>query len=184
MPNNKGGKKYKKAKKTTLNVPVFEIAQEEQEYARIVRKLGDKRYDMILQSNSKKCIGRARGALRGCQNIIADVIVLVSARDFRNNEEERFVEQTYDILNYYTKEQVRKLIKLGKLTNYSFDDKKSEYHPDNSNIEFVRENDDDDDDDDSNKKKSNDEDNTMIQIRKYDISSDSSDSSDDDIDDI
>jgi hypothetical protein len=181
MPNNKGGKGYKKAKKTTFDVPVFEIAQEGQQYARIVRKLGDKRFDMVLQSNAKKCVGRARGALKGYKNISSDVIVLVSARDFRNNEEERFVEQTYDILNYYTKEQVRKLIKLGKLTNYSFEDQKSANHPDNSNIDFVGGDDEDDSDDDEDKE-SNEEDNKMIQVRKYDISSDESD--DDDIDNI
>jgi hypothetical protein len=181
MPNNKGGKGYKKAKKTTFDVPVFEIAQEGQQYARIVRKLGDKRFDMVLQSNAKKCVGRARGALKGYQNISSDDIVLVSARDFRNNEEEKLIEQTYDILNYYTKEQVRKLIKLGKLTNYSFEDKKSANHPDNSNIDFVGGNDEDDSDDDKDDKESNEEDNKMIQVRKYDISSDESD---DDIDNI
>ena len=112
MPTNKkGGKTYKKVKKTTFATPPFIIADEGQQYARIVRRLGDKRFDIILQDTAKKGVGRARGALKGWKDIKSEDIVLVSSRDFRNNPEEKLIEQTYDILGYYTKEQVRKLIK-------------------------------------------------------------------------
>ena len=179
MPNKKGGKKYKKAKKTTFDTPPFIVADEGQQYARIVRKLGDKRFDMVLQDTAKKAVGRARGALKGWQDIKSDDIVLVSGRDFRNSEEERFVEQTYDILGYYTKEQVRKLIKLGKLKSYAFEDIKSENHPSNSNIVFVG-----DDETDSDEDESSDSVVELKQNRTFDISSDSESSDTDDIDGI
>jgi len=181
MPNNKGGKKYKKAKKTTFDTPQFIIADEGQQYARIVRKLGDKRFDMILQDTAKKAVGRARGALKGWQDIKSDDIVLVSGRDFRNSEEERFVEQTYDILGYYTKEQVRKLIKLGKLKSYAFDDIKSASHPSNSSIVFVGADETDSEDEDG---ESSDSVVELKQNRNFDVSSDSESSDTDDIDRI
>lgn len=181
MPNNKGGKKYKKAKKTTFDTPPFIIADEGQQYARIVRKLGDKRFDIILQDTAKKAVGRARGALKGWQDIKSEDIVLVSGRDFRNNEEERYVEQTYDILGYYTKEQVRKLIKLGKLRSYAFDDIKSANYPANSNVVFVGADETDSDEDDS---ESSQEPVKLQQTRKFDIPSDSESSDLDDIDGI
>jgi hypothetical protein len=180
MPNNKGGKKYKKAKKTTFDTPPFIIADEGQQYARIVRKLGDKRFDIILQDTAKKAVGRARGALKGWQDIKSEDIVLVSSRDFRNSEEERFVEQTYDILGYYTKEQVRKLIKLGKLRSYAFDDIKSASHPSNSGVVFVGADETDSDDDGE----SSDSIVELKQNRNFDISSDSESSDTDDIDRI
>lgn len=174
MPNNKGGKKYKKAKKTTFDTP---LADEGQEYAQIIRKLGDKRFDIILQDTAKKAVGRARGALRGWQYIKSDDIVLVSGRDFRNSEEEKYVEQTYDILGYYTKEQVHKLIKLGKLKSYSFEDIKSENHPSNSNVVFVGADETDSDEDGDSVVE-------LKQNRNFDISSDSDSSDTDDIDRI
>jgi hypothetical protein len=178
MPNKKGGKKYKKAKKTTFDTPLFIVADEGQQYARIVRKLGDKRFDMVLQDNAKKAVGRARGALKGWQDIKSDDIVLVSGRDFRNSKEERYVEQTYDILGYYTKEQVRKLIKLGKLKSYAFEDIKSESHPSNSSVVFVGDDETDSDEDESSDSVE------LKQNRNFDISSDSESSDTDDIDGI
>jgi translation initiation factor IF-1 len=179
MPNKKGGKKYKKAKKTTFDTPPFIIADEGQQYARIVRKLGDKRFDMVLQDTAKKAVGRARGALKGWQDIKSEDIVLVSGRDFRNSEEEKYVEQTYDILGYYTKEQVRKLIKLGKLKSYAFEDIKSANHPSNSSIVFVG-----DDETDSDEDESSDSVVELKQNRKFEVSSDSESSDTDDIDGI
>jgi len=182
MPNNKGGKKYKKAKKTTFDIPPFIIADEGQQYARIVRKLGDKRFDMVLQDTAKKCVGRARGALKGWQDIKSDDIVLVSGRDFRNSEDEKYIEQTYDILGYYTKEQVRKLIKLGKLGSYAFEDRKSENHPSNSNVVFVGADETDSDEDDS--ESSHGGAVKLQQNRRLEVSSDSESSDTDDIDGI
>jgi hypothetical protein len=182
MPNNKGGKKYKKAKKTTFDTPPFIIADEGQQYARIVRKLGDKRFDMILQDTAKKAVGRARGALKGWQDIKSDDIVLVSGRDFRNSEDEKYIEQTYDILGYYTKEQVRKLIKLGKLGSYAFEDNKLSNHLANSNVVFVGAEETDSEEDDS---ESSDEGVVKLQQnRKFEVSSDSESSDLDDIDGI
>jgi hypothetical protein len=133
-----------------------------------------------LQDTAKKAVGRARGALKGWKDIKSEDIVLVSSRDFRNSEEERFVEQTYDILGYYTKEQVRKLIKLGKLKSYAFEDIKSASHPSNSGIVFVGADETDSDEDGE----SSDSVVELKQNRNFDISSDSESSDTDDIDRI
>ena len=123
MPQNKkGGKGFKKAKKNSFQSPTFEPAQEGegQFYGKLVKTLGDRRFSFILQGSSNHLIGRARGSLKGWHNMKKDDIILVSNRDFRNGDDETFVQETYDILQYYLPEQVKKLIKMGELTDPAF----------------------------------------------------------------
>ena len=121
MPTNKkGGKNFKKAKKNRFQAPNFETALEGQVYAKIDKKLGDRRFSIIIHGSSEKTIGRARGSLSGWQNMKKDDIVLVSGRDFRNSNDEVFVQDTYDIIQFYLPEHVRKLIKMGEITDSSF----------------------------------------------------------------
>jgi len=121
MPTNKkGGKGFKKAKKNSFQTPTFETALEGQFYAKINKKLGDRRFEIILHGTSEKTIGRARGGLPGGHNMKKDDIVLVSGRDFRNSGEEVFVQDYYDILQFYSPEQVRRLIKMNQITDSNF----------------------------------------------------------------
>jgi len=123
MPTNKkGGKNFKRAKKNSFQAPTFDVAQEGQLYAKIHKKLGDRRFSLILHGTGEETIGRARGSLKGWHNMKKDDIVLISARDFRNTEGETFVQDCYDILQYFLPEHVRKLVKMGELTDSSFTD--------------------------------------------------------------
>jgi len=117
MVNSKGGKGYKRSKKNN-QAQVFEVANEDQFYARVQKKLGDKRYEIFLQGNPKKVTGKARGSLKG--HLKQDDIILVSGRDFRTKTTDTYVQDVYDILVIYTNEQVRKLIRMGQITDPTF----------------------------------------------------------------
>lgn len=166
MPNQKGGKGYKKAKKTSFQTPAFETAKDGQLYARVLKRLGDKRFSLVIHDTTKPVLGRARGALKGWHTIRSDDIVLISGRDFRNNEDEKEVEQSYDIIGFYTNDQVRKLIKSGEITDSSFTE--SSRKNESSDIFF---NDVEDDDEE-----------VVEQQRNYDLPSSESEDEDSDVD--
>lgn len=120
MVNKKGGKGYKKNKKGGNQAPTFEVAEEGQTYAKIVKKLGDRRFSLIIHNTKERSIGRARGSLKGWHNLRTDDIVLVSGRDFRQNENDAFVQNVYDIIGIYLPEHIRKLRKMGEITDATF----------------------------------------------------------------
>jgi translation initiation factor IF-1 len=120
MVNKKGGKGYKKGKKGGKQPPTFEVAEDGQYYAKIIKKLGDRRYSLIVQNSKDESIGRARGSLKGWHNLKSDDIVLISGRDFRQNEKDTFVQNVYDIIGIYLPEHVRKLKKIGEITDPTF----------------------------------------------------------------
>ena len=126
MVNIKGGKGYKKKKKGA-GPSSFEVADDNQTYARIVKKLGDKRFIIILHNGTKKVMGRARGGLHGWHNLKENDVVLVSSRDFRSSDAEFFVQEVYDIINMYSADDVRKLKRIGKITDPAFLDFSSEH---------------------------------------------------------
>jgi len=136
MVNIKGGKGYKKTKKSSGPRP-FEVADDNQTYARIVKKLGDKRFLIILHNGTKKVMGRARGGLHGWHNLKEHDVVLVSSRDFRSSDAEVFVQEVYDIINMYSADDVRKLKRIGKITDPAFLDFSTEHSASSVNpIEF------------------------------------------------
>jgi len=136
MVNIKGGKGYKKTKKK-VGPHSFEVADDNQNYARIVKKLGDKRFLIVLHNSTKKVIGRARGGLHGWHNLKEHDVVLVSSRDFRSSDAEFFVQEVYDIINMYSADDVRKLKRIGKITDPAFMDSSVEISMSTANpIEF------------------------------------------------
>lgn len=167
MPTNKkGGKNFKKAKKNSFQAPTFDTAKDGQLYAKIKKKLGDRRFSLILHGTGEETIGRARGSLKGWHNMKANDIVLVSTRDFRNTEGETFVQDCYDIIQYYLPDHIRKLIKMGDLTDSTF------VECGESNFEYY----DDDDEEDSDE---------IAPQKNYDMPDSESDSDEDpDIDNL
>jgi translation initiation factor IF-1 len=136
MVNIKGGKGYKKTKKGA-GPRSFEVADDNQTYARIVKKLGDKRFLIIIHNGTKKVMGRARGGLHGWHNLKEHDVVLVSSRDFRSSNAEMSVQDVYDIINMYSADDVRKLKRIGKITDPSFMDSSVDITTSTSNpIEF------------------------------------------------
>jgi len=165
MPTNKkGGKNFKKAKKKSFQAPLFETAIEGQLYAKIDKKLGDRRFSIILHGTGEKTIGRARGSLAGWHNMKKDDVILISTRDFRNSNDEVFVQDTYDIIQFYLPEHVRKLIKMGELTDSSFTELGE------SNFSYQNDTDEDDDEEE------------IEQQRNYDMPDSESESDDEDVD--
>ena len=65
-------------------------------------------------------MGRARGGLHGWHNLKEHDVVLVSSRDFRSSDAEVFIQETYDIINMYSADDVRKLKRIGKITDPAF----------------------------------------------------------------
>lgn len=126
MVNKKGGKGYKKNKKDGNKVPTFEIAESGQTYAKIIKKLGDRRFSIIIHNSREKSIGKARGSLKGWHNLKSDDIVLVSNRDFRKNDNDSFVQNVYDIIGIYLPEHIKKLRKMGEITDQTFTESKEE----------------------------------------------------------
>jgi len=168
MPaNKKGGKGFKRAKKNSFQSPTFEIAQDGQNYAKIKKKLGDRRFEIILHGTQEKAVGRARGSLTGWHNMKQDDIVLISCRDFRNNANETFVQDTYDIISFYLPDQVKKLIKLGQITDPTFDNGDSGNN--GRELEFFDEEEEEED--------------QIVQQRTYDMPS-SDEDSDVDVDNV
>jgi hypothetical protein len=48
------------------------------------------------------------------------MLSLVSSRDFRSSDAEVFVQEVYDIINMYSADDVRKLKRIGKITDPAF----------------------------------------------------------------
>jgi len=166
MPNLKGGKSYKKAKKNSFQTPTFEIAQEGQTYAKILKKLGDRRFSIQIHGTQEKTIGKARGGMKGWHTMKQDDVVLVSGRDFRNSNDESFVQDTYDIIQCYPNDQVNKLKKMNQITDPLFDCN------DNNNLIWANEVEFEDDEEE------------ISPQRSYDMQSESEDDSDVDVDNV
>ena len=105
MPPKKGGKKGKKAKKTTnddaIKRPlVFKDISELQEYAQIMRLLGNCRCELYC-IDGKTRLGHIRGNMRKKVFVKVGDIVLVSLREFEDSK--------CDIIYLYKKEEAASL---------------------------------------------------------------------------
>ena len=136
MPNVLGGSKYKKGKKIQKK-PEEEIIQrklefksKDQEYAVVVRLLGNKRV-LVLTNDNKEIISRISPKFKRMKIWIQlDDLVLISMRD---NEDDKS-----DIIYKYTNIETKKLIEkdqLGICILEKFNENK-----DDDDIEFLEEN--------------------------------------------
>lgn len=106
MPKNT--KRAKNAKNVTITARPFFTKTEEQEYATVVRMLGDCRVECKC-FDDKTRLGIIRNKLRKgkANRIKVDDIVLVSKRDFQDDKA--------DIIHVYTMEDVIKLRRMGEI---------------------------------------------------------------------
>ena len=74
---------------------------------------------------------RERGGLHGWHNLKEHDVVLVSSQDFRSSDAEFFVQEVYDIINMESADDVRKLKRIGKITDPAFLDFSMETTPSN-----------------------------------------------------
>ena len=116
--NKKGGKGYRKGKKSVGEKKLI-FAEKDQFYAKVVKHLGDQRLICVIHdefSKDKKKIiehmAHIRGKMKKKVWINIDDIIIVSAREFGDT--------TYDVIHKYDYEEVKLLYKMGKLTNINF----------------------------------------------------------------
>jgi translation initiation factor 1A len=101
--NIKGGKNFKKQKKGPVKERELIFREDNQEYARIIKQLGDGRFEcQIFNSNSEtNVIGKICGSMRKRVWVQIGNIVLVSGRSFDLSN--------CDIIHKYTDEEAKSL---------------------------------------------------------------------------
>ena len=123
MPRNTGlgGNKRKKGKKKTFEVRELIIKGEMEEYAQVLKIMGDGRFECQCCDGVKRK-AHVRGKMRKKIWIVNGDVVLVSLREFENDK--------CDIVAKYTEEEVKKLKKAGEIPDSivlpNNDDKKQE----------------------------------------------------------
>lgn len=105
--NIKGGKNYKKHKKIYCQERSLIYKEDEQEYARIIKKFGDGRFECQIFNNDTNVVGKIRGSLRKKVWINIGDIVLLSTRSFDSSN--------YDIIHKYNLEESKDLKLYGEL---------------------------------------------------------------------
>jgi len=112
MPKKGGKKKGKKKGSQTTEKRALTIAGDMQEYAKIMKLLGDRRITVVLPDSSEMLAlipGRFR---KRCWMKVGDVIV-VSRREFQNNR--------VDVVYKYKPDEIRKLCKQGEIPSFFMD---------------------------------------------------------------
>ena len=112
MANKHGGKNYKRNKKTSNHSKELIKKTDDQEYGRIVKKLGDRRFLLIPHNKKEKIMGKARKSLRAGHLINEGSIVLFSIRDYQDN--------MVDIIENYSNDDIRKLKIEKEITDPKF----------------------------------------------------------------
>ena len=106
---NSGGKNFKKQKKQSNSKQGRELIyrEDEQVYARIIKPLGDSRFECECFELSENLIGHVRGAFKKRVWMGVGDIILVSLRDFDKTR--------CDIIHKYTIDEAQTLKSLGEL---------------------------------------------------------------------
>lgn len=111
MPNQKGGKNYKKSKHTSGMKPVFIDKKPDQMYARIVKNLGNRNL-LVYCNDNRVRLAHIRGSMRKRVWLGMGDIVLISLRDFEKplSESGRSYEKS-DIVAKYDEDLLGRLRK-------------------------------------------------------------------------
>ncbi len=106
---NSGGKNFKKQKKESNSKQARELIykDDEQSYARIIKSLGDSRFECECFDLNKNLIAHVRGAFKKRVWMNVGDIILVS---YRNFDKERC-----DIIHKYTNDEAQTLKFLGEI---------------------------------------------------------------------
>ena len=164
MPKNAGigGKKRQMGKKTHNFERELVFKEPDQDYAQVLRLMGDCRIDLQCMDGQKR-IGHIRGKIKKKVWIAMGDIVLVSLREYEKDK--------CDILQKYTEDEVRKLKQMGEIPE-SIKLPENDKKEDDGYGDIVFEGDDDDE-----------EENTVVKKRYNKKDLPSSDSDDNDSDD-
>jgi len=105
MPNAKGGKKFKRGKKTYRETKlIYKDPKEDQEYGKIVRAMGNGRFDIDC-FDGKNRMGILAGKMRKKIWVNKDDIVLFSKWEFTTDDEK------CSIIHKYSIDEVKRLQK-------------------------------------------------------------------------
>lgn len=153
MPNQKGGKKFKKGKKASesfVKELILKDPKESEEYGRIVRGLGNCRFE-VFTLDGKTRIGVVKGKMRKKVWVNKDDIVLIGLWDFQDDK--------CSIIHKYAEDEVSKLINKKEIpSNFKvsleddFNDENDNYF-DYSQISSSSESDDEDNEEEEKKTK-------------------------------
>jgi initiation factor 1A len=112
MPNQKGGKNYKKSKHSTPMKAQLFLPEQDQIFGRVIRNLGQRR--MLVFSNDNKIrMCHIRGSMRrGSSWISVGDIVLITRRDFEKLPESPGEYENADIISRYDKDLTSDLKKV------------------------------------------------------------------------
>eukprot|EP00761_Pharyngomonas_kirbyi_P011277 gb/GECH01011302.1/.p1 GENE.gb/GECH01011302.1/~~gb/GECH01011302.1/.p1 ORF type:complete len:141 (+),score=35.43 gb/GECH01011302.1/:1-423(+) len=103
----KGGKKFKKGKKSTQDFKrELRLKEEGEEYAQVGKMLGNGRLEAVCFDGTKK-LGHIRGKMRKKVWINPGDIVLISVREFQ--------EEKADVVHKYRTEESKELKRMGEL---------------------------------------------------------------------
>ena len=111
MPK-KGGKKNAKTKGTDIEKRAVEYAGDMQEYAKILKSLGDRKVNLLLNDNTE-IMGLIPGRFRKRVWMTTGDIVIISRREFQDTK--------VDILHKYNNDEVRILHKKGEIPDFFID---------------------------------------------------------------
>jgi translation initiation factor 1A len=131
MPNNKGGKRYKRNKnqvKENKTTRLKDVTQS-QEYAQITKCLGSCRFE-VLCFDGKKRMATMCGKMRKKVFVNAHEIVLVSLRDWQDSK--------CDIIEKYSASDVQKLKQKNLIPKFiKLEEKNDEDEVMDDNLGFV-----------------------------------------------
>jgi translation initiation factor 1A len=97
MPNAKGGKKFKRGKKTIHETKlIYKDPKEDQEYGKIIRAMGNGRFELDC-FDGKTRVGIIAGNMRKRVWINKDDIVLFSKWEFSTDDEKCSIIHKYNI---------------------------------------------------------------------------------------
>jgi translation initiation factor 1A len=130
MPKNVGigGKKKKMGKKRPEMDRELVFKEEMQEYAQVLRLLGDSRLELQCMDTVKR-MGHIRGNLKKKAWITCGDVVLVSLREYENDK--------CDIILKYTEDEVRKLKQSKEIPDSIKINEENNQKEDAGDIEFF-----------------------------------------------
>lgn len=132
MPNNKGGKKYKRNKNVIQENKNtrFKDENESQEYALITKALGNCRFE-VMCFDGKSRLATMCGKMRKRVFVNQDELVLVSLRDWQDSK--------CDIIDKYNQNDIQKLKQLKCIPDFIKFEEKSVVEDDimDDNLGFV-----------------------------------------------
>lgn len=106
MPKKGGKKKNSKNKPTDVTKRALELATDMQQYAKVVKSLGDRKVTLIL-TDGTEILGLIPGRFRKRVWITSGDVVIISRRDFQENK--------VDIVYKYNNDEVKVLHKQNEI---------------------------------------------------------------------